>query len=170
MLSYILGNVCLLLIASTNWQQLVPHSLPCESGIPVAINCKLSPHRTPWGLCNVLTYCIVSVSSEHCCWINGTFLLVLFCFWFISTEMVHGTSLPEAPMMWPNSPWRFCFCLSLWNQYQASIRMITNLFLYRAVTTFPSNGTLSRTFFSLFKAFIAPNVRLTVQWELSHSW
>lgn len=90
-----------------------------------------------------------SVISEHCCWINGAFLWrVLFCFWFMSAEMVQRTSILEASMKWSNSPWYFCFCLPLWNQYQASIPMITNLFLYRPCYNIPIKHNTSQHFLS----------------------
>lgn len=77
-------------------------------------------------------------------------LRVLFCFGFISTEMVQRTSGLEVPVMWSNSPWHFCLHLPSWNQYQASIPMIRNLFLYRPRYNMPQQMWHVSALFSLY--------------------
>lgn len=143
-------------------QKLVPSYTSCQDTLTIvdSLNfpmwvrdskCKKqqttsSPPHTPQMLFNLLTWWSISVTSEHLLGDQWCFLIrILFSFGFISTDMVQSTSLPEASMMRSNSPWCFFSRLPLWNQYQASIPMITNCFL----TTFPANVTLYSIFFSI---------------------
>lgn len=135
------------------FQEPVPSS-SCQNKPAIAGNlnfprwvrdCSSNQSQTIPSLCPVKAFQFADIVDHKCYfWAlllgHWCFLVrVLFCFWFMSTEMVQRTAIPEAAMMWSNSPWRFCFCfcLPLWNQYQASIPMITNLFLYRPCYNMP---------------------------------
>lgn len=106
-----------------------------------------------------------------CCRINGAFLPVFFpVFLMYKHWNMTGGLCSRSAHKETNSPWHVSSCLPLGNQYQGSIPMI-KLSLCRALTAFPANTTLSNTYsLLLFKKFIAPNVRHTMQRELSHSW